>query len=327
MSRKMAIIRKAIVLSKKSESNAIESSKKKKQKPIKDIVAKNDYFRGVNQLLEKLIVKNTYHNIVEIAGRKCHKLGINRNKKYFSTTEYDKNKIIIYIHGGGFCRGFPLHGVFYVKAMMKRLGCDALAPDYSLSPEVKYPTALEELVCFYKEVLKEYKPENIILTGESAGANLALALAMRLRDEKVSLPKCLVLISGFFDLNNDKPSYEINKDTDVSLTKEILDLMAQTYVYGDYGDIPSELCKDQYISPVYGNFKDLPPIMFTVCSDELLYDDTAACYAKAKKAGNDCFLYVDKNCFHAYVVMGDVCTESKKACNEIEKFVKEQFEK
>ncbi len=323
MSFRMKVFRKSMMMSKKTAINKIKSNAKEEKEPIKDVIVHKDYFRGINQYLEKFVVKNTFHNIVEIAGVKCHKLGINTKKKYFAQTKIDSSKILLYIHGGGFCRGFPLHGVFYMKAMMKRLGCEAVAIDYSLSPEVIFPTALNEIVSVYKELLKDFSPENIILTGESAGGNLCLSLLMYLRDNNLPLPSCAVLLSGYYNLNNDSPSYEINKDKDVSLTKEILDLMAQTYIAGDYCEIPNKLCEHSYVSPCKGNFDGLPPMMFTVCSDELLYDDTAICYAKAKAKNNACRLYTDSNCFHAYPVMGDMCLESKKACNEIEKFIKD----
>jgi|GEM_PF-3576792 len=322
MSRIMGIVRKAMGLSKKSVLTKMENSKTKKKEPIKDVIVAKDYFRGLNQFLEKFVVRGTFHNIVDIAGIKCHRLGINSRKKYFSKTEINNSKLLFYIHGGGFCRGFPLHGVYYMKAMMKRLGCEAVAVDYSLSPEVVYPTALNEIVSVYKQLICEYKPEDIIVTGESAGANLTLALLMYLRDNNLPLPSCGVLISGYFNLNNDAPSYEINREKDISLTKEIIDLMAQTYLAGDYCDLPHPLAQEPYVSPTNGNFDGLPPLMFTVCTDEILYDDTAQAYAKAKAKNSACILYTDQKCFHAYPVLGDVCLESKKACNEIEKFIK-----
>ncbi len=322
MSRVMKLIRKAMDMSKKASLNKMDNGKRKKKEPIKDVIVTKDYFRGLNQFLEKFVVRGTFHNIVEIDGIKCHRLGINKSKKYFAKTEINSNKLLFYIHGGGFCRGFPLHGVYYMKAMMKRLGCEAVAVDYSLSPEVIYPTALNEIVTVYKALLNDYKPEDIIVTGESAGANFTLALLMYLRDNNLPLPSCGVLISGYFDLNNSAPSYEINREKDVSLTKEMIDLMAQTYVAGDYCEMPHPLCQKVYVSPNLGNFDGLPPLMFTVCTDEILYDDTAVAYTKAKAKNQACVLYTDQNCFHAYPVLGDVCSESKKACNEIEKFIK-----
>ncbi len=319
MSLRMNLIRKSMLLSRRSDRNAIA---KKEDKDLKSVVVNKDYLREVNNFLKKLVLRGTFHNITEINGIKCHKLDINPKRKYFRQVEQDHNRVILYIHGGGFCRGFALHGTFFVKAMMKRLGCGAIAIDYSLSPENIYPTALNEIVSVYKELLNTYEPQNIIVTGESAGANLTLALLMFLRDNNLPLPNCGVLLSGYYNLKNDMPSYTINKDTDVSLTKQTLDLMAMTYVNGDYCDIPNEKCTEGYTSPVYCSFDGLPPLMFTVCRDELLYDDTALAYYKAKAKNIKCKLYTAAKCFHAYPVLGDTTPESRKACNEIEKFIK-----
>lgn len=318
MSIRMRLLRKSMKLSKKSDINAVA---KKGDQDLKSVVVNKDFFREVNEFLERLVLGGTYHEIVEIGGVKCHKLEVNPKKKYYKKTKPNENKILLYIHGGGFCRGFPLHGTFYMKAMMKRLGCKAIAVDYSLSPECIYPTALNEIVSVYKGLLEQYAPDDIIVTGESAGGNFVLALLMYLRDNNLPLPSCGIMLSPYLNLRNDTPSYEINKSTDVCLTKEILDLMAMSYIKGDYCEIPNPLCEEGYVSPVLLNFDGLPPLMFCVCSDEMLYEDTALAYYKAKTKNIKCKLYTDKKCFHAYVVMGDTTPESRKACNEIAKFV------
>lgn len=319
MSLRMRILRKSMKLSKKSDVNACT---KKDSQDLKSVVVNKDFFREVNDFLERLVLGRTQHEIIDIGKVKCHKLDLSK-KKSENKLDLENRKILLYIHGGGFCRGFPLHGTFFMKAMMKRLNCLCIAIDYSLSPENIYPTALNEIVSVYKGLVKLYNPEDIIVAGESAGGNLALALLMYLRDSNISLPSCGILLSPYLNLNNDTPSYEINKFTDVCLTKEILDLMAMSYIKGDYCDIPNPLCKEGYVSPVMLNFDGLPPLMFCVCTDELLYEDTALAYYKAKTKSIKCKLYTDKKCFHAYVVMGDATPESRKACNEIAKFVKE----
>ena len=69
-------------------------------------------------------------------------------------------------------------------------GMTALVPDYSRSPEARYPVALEEMVAVYTGLLVEYgvDPKSIVIVGDSAGGGLTLALAMALRDRGIARP-------------------------------------------------------------------------------------------------------------------------------------------
>lgn len=70
--------------------------------------------------------------------------------------------------------------------------------DYPLSPEARFPEALDALYDIYHILLDQgVLAKDIILSGDSCGANLALALALRLKDNQDPLPSGLILMSPF----------------------------------------------------------------------------------------------------------------------------------
>ena len=94
--------------------------------------------------------------------------------------------------------------------------------DYRLAPQNVYPAALEDAVKAYKGLLQMgYKPDNIILMGDSAGGNLSLALAVYLRDNKIPQPKAIVLLSPWTYLGTNLPAHTNNLEiTNNKLKKE-----------------------------------------------------------------------------------------------------------
>ena len=80
--------------------------------------------------------------------------------------------------------------------------------------------------------------------------------------------------------------------------------------------------KDPYISPLYGSYKDLPPLMMFVGGQEILYDDTLRVAKKAKKEGVKVTLEINEAMLHVYPVFAGVFPEGKKAIEQISLFIK-----
>ena len=92
---------------------------------------------------------------------------------------------------------------------------DVLCFDYALAPEHPYPTALEDALKAWSYLLSQgYCTENIVVTGDSAGGNLALALTMKLMEKGCSLPAGLVLLSPWTDMTASGESYQTKATLD-----------------------------------------------------------------------------------------------------------------
>lgn len=236
-----------------------------------------------------------------------------------------RDAAILHIHGGGYTLGYL--PVFQRRtSKLSRAGGDVpvLSLDYRVAPEHRYPAALDDAV---KAVawLKQEKgiaPESVIAIGESAGAGLALALAMRLRDSGLGSLRALVLMSPWTDLTCRGESFASRYRLD-PLFGRIMPLPSDEKrtltgkVYAGEHDLT-----DPYLSPVYGDFANLPPMLIHVGEYEMLYDDAAALYKKASQAGLPVQFKIWPGMFHAFQLADGLIPEARAAWREIGDFMK-----
>ena len=183
-----------------------------------------------------------------------------------------KKYIILYCHGGGYSTGSCLYGRTLTSKMASMTSMDVLGFDYRLAPENPYPAALEDATKVWNYLmLLGYGARDIILAGDSAGGNLALALTLRLKDEGRLLPRGLVLMSPWTDLTSSGKSHKTREAIDPILNKEYLERMIAAYTAG--GKEQPDL-KNPYISPLYGDFTGFPPVYIQVGDNEILLSDS-----------------------------------------------------
>lgn len=227
------------------------------------------------------------------------------------------DKVILQLHGGGYTGA--VRNAYYVFAGLYNEvshGCSVLTPDYRVAPENPYPAALEDAVASYQWLMdKGYFGEQIILGGDSAGGGLAMALCMYLKDHHMPMPCGIVAMSPWTDLTASGESYETNyeKDPLFGNTKESL-----IYV-NDYAGNHDKM--DAYISPLFGNFKEFPPMLIQVGSIEMLLSDSVSVAAKARQQGVKVRLSVYEGMFHVFQMAYLNIPESKRAWAEVGKFI------
>jgi epsilon-lactone hydrolase len=108
---------------------------------------------------------------------------------------------LIYLHGGAYALGSAEGYRGLAARLAAAAGMTVVVPDYSRSPEARYPVSLEEMVAVYSALLAEgLDPKKTVIAGDSAGGGLALALAMALRDRGIEGPAALGLICPWADL-------------------------------------------------------------------------------------------------------------------------------
>lgn len=227
------------------------------------------------------------------------------------------DKVILQLHGGGYTGA--VRNAYYVFAGLYNEvshGCSVLTPDYRVAPENPYPAALEDAVASYQWLMdKGYFGEQIILGGDSAGGGLAMALCMYLKDHHMPMPCGIVAMSPWTDLTASGESYETNyeKDPLFGNTKESL-----IYV-NDYAGDHDKM--DAYISPLFGNFKEFPPMLIQVGSIDMLLSDSVSVAAKARQQGVKVRLSVYEGMFHVFQMAYLNIPESKRAWAEVGKFI------
>ena len=229
----------------------------------------------------------------------------------------ENREVILQLHGGGYIgkirNAYRDFAVLYAKMPGKRA---VLSVDYRVAPENPYPAALEDACAAYEWLLEMgCASDKIVVAGDSAGGGLALALCLYLKDKKKPLPKKLVLMSPWTDLAATGDSYETNFEKD-PLFGNTTDSMIYNNAY--YGDNDPKL---PYISPLYGDYEGLPPMLFQVGGAEMLLSDSVRAAKKAKAAGCEVHLTVYDEMFHVFQLGMKMMKESRNAWKEIEEFL------
>jgi len=192
----------------------------------------------------------------------------------------DRSPVLLYLHGGGFIGCSPETHRPLVGSLCSRLQANAFVPEYRLAPEFPYPAALDDAMQSYRHLLHTLRihPRRIILAGDSAGGGLALSAAMRIRDEGLAQPAAIVAYSPWTDLAVSGQSLDENSDRCAMFAGITIRRAAPLYL----GD--TEPC-DPGPSPLYGDFRGLPPLLMHASSDEVLRDDAVRVAERASAAG------------------------------------------
>ncbi|KAJ2891181.1 hypothetical protein GGI21_005929, partial [Coemansia aciculifera] len=125
-------------------------------------------------------------------------------------------RIIIQFHGGAYCVGERSLTHLYIYAnVSSRAGMRVFSPNYRLSPRHCFPSHLHDCVMSYLHIVScGFKPENIILAGDSAGGALAVELLMILKEMRLPKPAGLALVSPWVDSTCAGKSWITNQGLD-----------------------------------------------------------------------------------------------------------------
>jgi len=228
------------------------------------------------------------------------------------------DKIIMYVHGGGYVSGSCADHRGFVARFAVRCGYQALTYEYRLAPEHPFPAAVDDSVNVYRALTEsKYSPSDIIIAGESAGGGLTLALLLALKKKGLLLPAAAVAISPWTDLKCEGESYRTKNK--VSLAPLNSWTVFSRY-YAGSADPSNPL-----ISPLYGDLNDLPPILINSGADDELYDDGKNFYLKAKAAGADVRFRSGEGMVHCYPLLAPMFPEASETMDEIVAFIKQHF--
>lgn len=188
--------------------------------------------------------------------------------------------VLLYLHGGGHVVGSPRTHRGLAGRLAKATDATAVVAGYRLAPEHPAPAALEDVRSVYEALLScGVAPGRIAVAGDSAGGNLALALALALRDAGRPLPAALGLICPTVDLRPDVAGTRRVSRREVVLTAGLIRAWVSAYLSGGAD------ASDPLISPLLGDLGGLPPIVLHSCGDDPLAADAAAFEHRARAAG------------------------------------------
>jgi epsilon-lactone hydrolase len=224
-------------------------------------------------------------------------------------------KLILYVHGGGYVSGSCNDHRGFVSKFAKQTGMTNLVYEYRLAPEHPFPAALEDSVIIYEWLIfSGYKPGNIIIAGESAGGGLCLALLLALKERNILLPAAAIAISPWTDLTYSSDSYLTkNKVSAAPLNSWIV--FSKYYAGDKEKSFP-------LISPLFGDLKGLPPLFINSAANDELFEDGKKFAEKAKEAGVEITFREGKGMLHCYPLLSPMFREAKEAMDEIVSFIR-----
>lgn len=223
---------------------------------------------------------------VDLDGMHCEWVSLNRAHVH--------KQVILHCHGGGYSTGSSVYARTLTAKLATCTGMEVLSFDYRLAPEHPCPAALEDAVKVWDYLMRVgYGARDVIVTGDSAGGNLALTLVMKLKEQERFLPRGLVLMSPWTDLTSSGESFQSKQDVDPVLNAPYIDRMIQAYA----GD--ADLA-DPYVSPLFGDFTGFPPTYVQVGSNEILLSDSLRLRDKMAAAGVNVKLDVFEGMWHVF---------------------------
>jgi epsilon-lactone hydrolase len=205
----------------------------------------------------------------------------------------DRDKVLLNLHGGGFnsdsgsfTESIPIAGYSKIKVV---------AVLYRLAPENPFPAAVDDSVAVYKELLKTYRPNHIVLYGTSAGAILTAEVAARLKQLGLPLPAALGIFSGMGDFARPGDSVAIYSLRGFSGHLDPPRPEGSLQEYAADTDL-----RDPVLSPIFSDLHGLPPTLFITSGRDLLLSGTVNLHRAYLHAGVDARLVVFDALPHAF---------------------------
>lgn len=226
--------------------------------------------------------------------------------------------LILHMHGGGFAVGSARGSAGLVSTLARKTGMRAVAVDYRLAPEHPYPAALQDVTAAYQALLDQFgDATTIVVSGESAGGNLAVELLINGLRDGLAMPAAAVLFSPMTDLTVSADSYTANADRDPNITAAAIRRRAGDYLGGTHTALD-----DPLVSPVFADLAGLPPMLIQAGSHEVLLDDATTLAARAAAHDVAVTLDITPGVPHVFQAFAAVLDEGDAALERAAEFLR-----
>jgi acetyl esterase len=228
---------------------------------------------------------------------------------------------LVYLHGGGFVLGSLDTHDRIMRLLARDTGVTVIGVDYALAPETKFPRQLEQIAAAIEQLPARFglDPARIALAGDSAGAHLALAATLCLRDRGDALPAALLLYYGSYGLR-DSASRRLYGGPEDGLTEEELAFYRQCYLR------EPEDARDPRYDLLAADLAGTPPCFIAPCALDPLLDDSRALAALLEEQGTPVELRIYDGVLHGFLHLSRMLDLATTAIEDGARFLRTQLE-
>jgi acetyl esterase/lipase len=227
-----------------------------------------------------------------------------------------KKHLFVFIHGGAFVRNSGLSGTIEAILIASRLKMPVVSIDYRLLPKHPAPAATDDVISVWKALLKQHSPDSMIMGGTSAGGNITLSSVIRFKEQGLRLPGALYIGTPCCDLSPGGDSRFLNVGVDrLLITWDHYGNDAAVKYAGKYD------LKHPHVSPIYGDFKNLPPSYLISGTRDLLLSDTVRLHRRLRRSGVEADLHVYEGQSHGDYLFVMDSPESLEHFSELNAFI------
>lgn len=232
---------------------------------------------------------------------------------------------IVYMHGGGWTFGSLDSHAIIARNLAVATNTRVLSIDYRLAPENPYPAAVDDVVAALRYVARRAETDRdfagpVGAAGDSAGANLAMAAAIREGDSGRRRPDALLCFYGVWGCDFDTPSYR-RFGTGHGLNEAGMRKFLDYYAPG--GEGPGALRFDPLVSPLYASeatMAKLPPVYLNAAGLDPLLSDTIAMARKLDAARATYDVNVHEGVHHGFMQITSRLPEARRAYELVGEF-------
>lgn len=229
---------------------------------------------------------------------------------------------LVYIHGGGWTTfSLDTHDRL-MREYAARAGCAVVGVDYSLSPEARFPVALDEIA----EVLAWLRdkgasigldPRRLAIGGDSAGGNLSVASMIRARDRGEPLVQAMLLSYGAFD-EEVRDTHTRYGGEAYMLTPQEMDDFWRNYRGEDRSP-------DPVARPLLADLTGLPPTFLCIPECDILADENREMARRLGEAGVEVAAKVYPGATHSFLEAVSISPLADRALADASTWLRDQF--
>jgi acetyl esterase/lipase len=227
---------------------------------------------------------------------------------------------LLYMHGGGWVVGSIDTHLGLMARLAATTGQDVVGINYGLAPEAPFPGGLNDCLAAWHWLRANSPPLQLespwFVGGDSAGANLALALLLELRDAGESLPDSALLFYGVYAADNVTESHRLSGQGQFGLSSEKMAWFRNHYLNGSTAKAQSPC-----VAPLAADLHGLPPLLITAAEFDCLHDDSIALAQRAADAGVQFELIVYAGVIHGFMQMSRELPAAVTAFEDVAAFI------